>query len=329
MLRLRAPSRLHFGLLQVPAAGTSPAAGERCYGGLGLMIDRPGVVVTWRPAELRRVEGRHAQRAQQFALRLEALLPEPLRQPYHLLVEQAPPEHIGLGTGTQLGLAVARILAVAAGLEQWPVTTLAAGIGRGQRSAVGVHGFVHGGLIAECGKTADEPVAPLQEHVALPSQWRVVLLWPVRPEEGSGWHGSREQAAFATAAASPAEPLRRLMREVIVPAARAGDFAVFAEAVHEYNRRAGEPFAAAQGGPYADPRIAACIAELRQRGIRGVGQSSWGPTVFALLPDEESARALARRYCPRWSIAIARVSRGHQLERLDDVDGSVSLAQPP
>ena len=49
MTRVTAPSRLHFGLLNVPNDG-SPDTSRR-FGGVGLMIDRPGIVVTARPAE--------------------------------------------------------------------------------------------------------------------------------------------------------------------------------------------------------------------------------------------------------------------------------------
>ena len=97
----------------------------------------------------------------------------------------------------------------------------------------------------------------------------------------------------------------------ILPAAEAGDLEAFGEAVHEFNRRAGEPFAAAQGGPYASPAVAGLIGELRQLGVAGVGQSSWGPTVFAVVGDIDIALSLALRFRGRVPVAVARVSNGH------------------
>ena len=41
MIRVVAPSRLHFGLFRVPVAG-EVEAGARAFGGVGLMVERPG-----------------------------------------------------------------------------------------------------------------------------------------------------------------------------------------------------------------------------------------------------------------------------------------------
>jgi predicted sugar kinase len=90
--------------------------------------------------------------------------------------------------------------------------------------------------------------------------------------------------------------------------------AAFGDAVHEFNRRAGEPFAAAQGGAYASPAIAELIVELRALGIRGVGQSSWGPTVFAMVPDSDTALSLVLRYRSRLPVSTAGISAGHRVE---------------
>ena len=115
MIRVVAPSRLHFGLFHVPAAGEAQP-GERAFGGVGLMIDSPGVVVvTAQPADSWQFEGPLASRAQAFAMRFAQSLPEADRRPFQVLVERCPAEHTGLGVGTQLGLAVAKALAVAIG----------------------------------------------------------------------------------------------------------------------------------------------------------------------------------------------------------------------
>ena len=47
MIRVVAPSRLHFGLFHVPVAGDPWPDGlpVRCFGGVGLMVEEPAVVV--------------------------------------------------------------------------------------------------------------------------------------------------------------------------------------------------------------------------------------------------------------------------------------------
>lgn len=310
MIRVVAPSRLHFGLFHVPT-GSEHRPGERAFGGVGLMIDAPGVVVTVKPAESWQFEGALASRAQEFAMRFVLGLPEADRRPFQVLIERYPAEHIGLGVGTQLGLAVARALAVATGHADLTAPELAARVGRGQRSAIGVHGFDRGGLLVEAGKQPGEAVSPLVEYVQLPSAWRVVLFIP---PASATWHGDHERAAFATATGGDPEALRELAESAILPAARAGDIDVLGDAVHEFNRLAGEPFAAAQGGPYASRAIAELIADVRATGIRGVGQSSWGPTVFAVVEDSDTALSLAMRFNRRAAIVTARVSHGHRVE---------------
>jgi beta-RFAP synthase len=312
MIRVVAPSRLHFGLFHVPAGeGKAVFPEERLYGGVGLMIDCPAVVVTWREdGMVRRVEGMHADRVQQFAARFEASLPVENRRPYALLVERCPAQHIGLGVGTQLGLATAKALAVAAGCGHWSAVTLATRIGRGERSAVGIHGFDHGGLIVEAGKRPGESVSPLWHHVRLPEHWRVVLV--LLPQARS-WYGPHEQWAFTYAVSGSVARLRHLAVEGIVPAAQEGDLQAFGEAVYDFNRLAGEPFRFCQGGIYASPWIEAWVSRLRQSGIRGVGQSSWGPTVFAIVGDEEMARHCLRRWHNDAPMLIARVAAGHQV----------------
>jgi beta-RFAP synthase len=313
MIRVVAPTRLHFGLFHVPAPGRTEAGG-RAFGGVGLMVDLPGVVVDVRPAESWQFEGPLASRAQAFAARFMLGVPEERRRAFQVLVERSPAEHAGLGTGTQLGLAVGKALAVACGEGELPSTELAARVGRGERSAVGVHGFDRGGLLVDAGKLPGEAVSPLLAHVSLPEAWRVVLFTP--PAAGH-WHGEYERRAFATA--SPGQPgaLRRLAEEVIVPAARAGDIDAFGEGVHEFNRKAGAPFAAAQGGAYASRETEGLIADVRAWGVNGVGQSSWGPAVFAVTPDSETAVSLVKAFRGRVPAFVSRVSIGHGLEEVE------------
>jgi beta-RFAP synthase len=311
MTRVTAPSRLHFGLFNVPVADVGNAG--RSFGGIGQMIDSPGLVVTVRSAENWQFEGWLASRAQLFAHRFMEGLPQVERRSFQVLVEQCPPEHTGLGVGTQLGLAVARALALETGQEHLTAVELAARVGRGERSAIGVHGFDCGGLIIEPGKKEGEAISPLLMHLELPELWRVVVFTPIN---SGPWHGSREREAFASASTvGHGDVLCRLALLRLLPAAQAGDLDEFGEVVHEFNRVAGEPFADAQGGTYAGSETTNLITAIRAAGIRGVGQSSWGPSVFAIVGSEAEALALAHRFRDRARGVIARVSRGHVIER--------------
>jgi predicted sugar kinase len=168
-------------------------------------------------------------------------------------------------------------------------------VGRGQRSAVGTYGFRDGGLIVEDGKTTQESLGVLRERVALPRSWRVVL---VRLAGISGLAGDEEVSAFATLPPLPDDltaTLRCELHDRLLPAARKGDFATFAESVYRYGYAAGECFAANQGGPFLTASIAEFVSFCRQTGVHGVGQSSWGPTVFCWFPNAQSADNFVNR----------------------------------
>jgi beta-RFAP synthase len=312
MIRVRTASRLHFGLLSLPSAGDERwpnLHGEavlpaRRFGGVGLMVEAPGVEVAVAPAPAWSAEGPLAERALIFARRFAQTLP-----PHRLVVEQCAPGHSGLGTGTQLALAVARALAVEAGRPDMDAAELARRVGRGLRSALGIHGFARGGFLVESGKRTDQAIAPLTARVEFPEEWRVVL---VLPSEGEGQHGTEEQRVFdllaeRDQALAHADALCRLVLLGMLPALRERDLEAFGEALYDFNARVGEAFAPVQGGTYASAFIGELVAFVRQQGVRGTGQSSWGPTVFAITADAQQARTLADRVRSRFGLAAEQV----------------------
>lgn len=279
MTRVVAPSRLHFGLLHVPA---DPAAPGRHFGGCGLMIDSPGVVVRVEPSADWHGEGPSAARAVEFARRVTTA-------PHHVAVERCPPEHVGLGVGTSLGLAVAKAIR-----PDLSAVQLAPLVGRGERSGVGLYGFEHGGFIVDGGKAAGSALPELVGRHEFPADWRVALIIPDQP---CRWSGKKEQAVFARTriqeeVARSAERMRHLLSGELIPALTAHDFPRFSEAVYEYNRAAGLPFTADQGGVYAGEVVTKLVEAVRELGVVGVGQSSWGPAVFAVTPDVDRAEYL-------------------------------------
>jgi beta-RFAP synthase len=277
------------------------------------MIETPGILLRAHEATEWSSEGPLAERALVFARQFLNSLrqDDPARNwnPRRLVIEQSAPEHAGLGTGTQLGLAVAGVLARSFDLNAGPVE-LARRIGRGARSALGLHGFEMGGLLVDGGKVGAGS-APLLARLPFPEAWRLVLVLP----GGVGLHGSGEQQAFARLAGrlsvSATETLCRLVLLGMLPALAEGDLDAFGEALFDFNARVGEAFAAEQGGTYSGPAVADVVGRLRAGGVKGVAQSSWGPTVCAVVEDEEHAAHLARRTAAQLgSDTTVWVSRG-------------------
>lgn len=283
-------SRLHFGMFSFGRTDV------RQFGGLGLMVEQPGLQLelSLHQEHNDHEDGPLAERVRGFIRQLA----EPMRiapevvEAISVRVEQEPAQHTGLGVGTQAALATARGLEALLGMTMQPVEYLARLLGRGRRSAVGVYGFALGGLIVESGKREADQLSPLAARVALPEDWRFVLL---TPDGQAGLSGEAEVAAFGRLPAVPLELTDRLCREAllnVVPAAQEGDAEAFGAAIDRFGRLAGQCFAAQQGGLYASKQVEALADAARAAGALGVAQSSWGPTLAAVTADEVAARAL-------------------------------------
>jgi beta-RFAP synthase len=285
-IRIQTPSRLHFGLL---AWGPhSP----RQFGGVGLMIEAPRLVIRAEPAGRWSAEGLLAGRARDVALSVAGALAASgiSLTPCHIRVEQAPAEHVGLGVGTQLSLAVIRAVFAVSALPSPTLEEIAALTGRGQRSGIGLHGFVHGGLIVDGGRRDSGGVPPLIARVPFPPEWSVLV---VQPLPSTGLHGSAERRAFADLppiADGVTDRLCRLLLLGLLPAVQERDLESFGAALSELQQHVGRCFANAQGGIYARPELEAVVADLRALGLHGVGQSSWGPTLYAFSDQPPAER---------------------------------------
>ena len=277
------PSRLHFGLFSFGRNGGPN------YGGVGAMIDRPGVELIVRESSGCTATGPHAARAVCIARRVHKALGHNGETNCSIEIVRAAPLHVGLGTGTQLALAIAAGMAAANDVDSPTAEQLAGWTGRGRRSAVGAHGFAIGGMIVEEGTRRGQTLSPLVERLAIPDAWRFVLL---RPRGEQGISGEAEEAAFAALSGPDhrqSAAARDEVRGRLVPAVRAGDFAAAAESLHRFGKHAGEIFSAWQGGVYASECLAKLAEFLYRAGYRGVGQSSWGPTLFVLVENIERA----------------------------------------
>jgi beta-RFAP synthase len=283
--------------------------GARNFGGVGTMIDAPAVCVRVSAADELTVRGPLAERAGEAAHRVMRSWGQTSELPCAIEVVDAPRPHVGLGVGTQLALAVSRGLHTFFLRDYAGIADLARRCGRGLRSAIGLYGFEHGGLLLEGGKQRAEEISPLLARLELPESWRWVLA---TPQAASGLSGADEQAAFDRLPPVPAELTAELCREAVLellPAAAGHDFAAFSRSLFRFSQMAGRCFATQQAGLYATLEAAELVAAIRREGIEGVGQSSWGPNLFALTQGDAQARSLAewlQRERPRWQVLIAK-----------------------
>jgi beta-RFAP synthase len=283
-LRVTAPARLHLGFLDL-----NGEIGRR-YGSIGLAIDRPATEIVVRRAAVDHAIGAEAARALATLARLREVAR--LDGSFDIRVASAIPAHAGLGSGTQLALAVAAACLSLSGAPRQP-DVMAALADRGRRSAIGIAAFEAGGFIVDGGRgAADRPPPVLIQH-AFPEDWRVLLA--IDPA-ATGVHGDRETRAFATLQPMPRATAAHLSHLVLMRAAPAlveADIAAFGDAIAEIQRIVGAHFAPEQGGSvWSNPKVGELMRRLGAAGAHGIGQSSWGPTGFAFVASQNVATSL-------------------------------------
>jgi beta-RFAP synthase len=288
---VEAGARLHLGFLDL--------GGEtgRLFGSLGVALERPRAVVEARRARRAGASGEGAREAGAVLERLGQILGAEPRVAVRILASI--PRHAGLGSGTQLRLAVGRAASRALGCRL-PVAELAQLGGRGRRSGIGIAVFERGGFVVDAGHPRgpagprDEAVPPVILRHPVPADWRFVV---VTPADVPGLHGPPEERVFRTLPPMSGESVGRICRLVLMKAAPAvvtDDIRAFGEAITEIQCLVGEHFAPYQGGGiYASPAGKRAAELALKRGAAGAGQSSWGPTVFALTRGADAAAGLA------------------------------------
>jgi len=295
MARVETSGRLHFGF------GNLSLAHDRLYGALGVAIDRPRLTVDAATAETVRCADADAAA---YAKRACDMLGVPGAE---VTVESSLPRHAGLGSGTQLALAV--LTAVARAYGRAPAAReRAPALGRGGRSGVGVAAFEQGGFVLDGGHpsalfTSDAPavgeweVPPVASRHPIPEGWRFLVVVPDAP---AGRSGDDEDAAMRRAVTDADPELADRVAGVVVrgvlPAIADGDAARFGDAVSEVGRLNGAWYADEQGGTYRPP-VGSLVDSLSGAApIYGAGQSSWGPAVYGVTDADhaDAARAAGR-----------------------------------
>jgi beta-RFAP synthase len=238
------------------------------------------------------VEGLERERVTAFANHFLERYPLPGK--VRLNLRSSIPAHVGLGSGTQLALAVGSALAQLGGLKL-SATELSLLMKRGVHSGIGIATFQHGGFVVDGGHSIDDShqaIPPVLFRHPVPEDWFFVVAIPkARP----GLSGDIEQSAFQTLPPAPAhlvEKICRLLVMKMLPALVEDDVAHFGQALTQVQQLVGDGFAAVQGGQFANTLSGQIIEHMLEQGALGAGPSSWGPAVYALALGERQARLL-------------------------------------
>lgn len=280
---IQVPGRLHLGFLDIPGTADSR------FGSIGLPLEGISTRLEVSRAAETSVEGNERTRILAHLSSLQSHLDLPGH--HRVVVFDTIPDHVGLGSGTQLALAISAALRTLHGLPL-EVREDAAFLGRGARSGIGLAAFEEGGLIFDAGKARGDLTPTVISRIRFPSEWRVILVLDNRTQ---GIHGEAETKAFRTLPPFPSASSASICRHVlmeIMPAVIESDLATFGNAVTAIQQTLGTYFAPAQGGSFTSRAVERTLARLAERGAVGIGQSSWGPTGFAFAESQAAAERI-------------------------------------
>jgi beta-RFAP synthase len=105
-----------------------------------------------------------------------------------------------------------------------------------------------------------------------------------------------EEAAFAslpTPSERDVERVAHLVLMGLLPAVADADLSGFGHALTRIQEITGCWFATVQGGVYARGLSEDVVRLMSERGVPGVGQSSWGPSIYGIVRGDAEGRALA------------------------------------
>lgn len=282
-IKVIAPARLHLGFLDI-----SGTLGRR-FGSIGLAIDRPATELTVTRSKKSSASGPESERALEL---IERFAGRDAAAAYTVNVDHAIPAHAGLGSGTQIALAIG---AAIARLEGRSITgsSIAELSSRGARSGIGLAAFTEGGFIVDGGRGPNNAPPPLTLRADFPSEWRILLIMD---NSDAGVSGEAETTAFAGLPEFPSAAAAHICHLVLmrmVPGLKEKDLAAFGSALTEVQEIVGGHFASKQGGSvWTAPAVGRLAAKMLKLGAHGIGQSSWGPTGFAFADSEEAASRL-------------------------------------
>jgi beta-ribofuranosylaminobenzene 5'-phosphate synthase len=295
------PSRVHVTLIDLHGGS------GRVDGGIGIALDEPGILIEAELSPVLSVNGGDAA-LQERVGRIATGVLETLGAggSVAITVRSSYPAHIGLGSGSQVGLAVARAIAELHG-RHLPVKELAKLVGRGGTSGIGTAAFEYGGFIVDGGHTfgaggekadfrpsaASRGVSPppiIARH-EFPADWKILLAIPDVP---AGASGNIETDIFKAHCPVPLDEVRALSHEILMrmlPGIASHDLDLFGSSV---NAVQGLGFKKVELS-LQPPQVTGLLPVLRDAGAAGAGLSSFGPAIYAVGDTGMSAIEQAAR----------------------------------
>jgi beta-RFAP synthase len=273
-------ARLHMGFLDL-----NGSQGRR-FGSLGLSLSAPNTMIELAKGKLAFADNDVSG----YVLKSKQAILDYLNieDDVSIRVHEQIPRHSGLGSGTQMALAIGvglcKLFNRDLSLQQ-----IALIVSRGLRSGIGIGTFAQGGLVLDAGRNQHTQVPPIIARHDFPLDWPILLIFD---RQHIGVHGQEEVQAFNSLPDSPLAETEKNVHQVLLkalPAVLERDLNVFGDAIAQLQAYTGDYFSPVQGGRYASKQVTAVLNYLTEQGVHAVGQSSWGPTGFAVFEHRQAA----------------------------------------
>jgi beta-ribofuranosylaminobenzene 5'-phosphate synthase len=288
MIQIVTPSRLHITLIDLNGAL------GRIDGGVGLTLDYPSIKINAKKDTQVTISG-----TTEFAGRIKSAASAVLTQ-YDINgvaidVVQEYPNHVGLGSGTQVALAIGTAISELYDLNLSP-TTIAKLTGRGGTSGIGVAAYEFGGFLVDGGhkgKTEFLPSSASGEFGPGPiiarhdfPDWGIVLAIP----NLRGASDKREIDVFQKQCPLPLNEIQELCHVILMemlPAVVEHDIESFGRSINRvqtlgFKRREIE----------LQPFCKHLVQFMRENGAIGAGMSSFGPVVYGITEGKQLLKAV-------------------------------------
>lgn len=284
MLEIITPSRLHISLIDLNAGL------GRMDGGLGVALEKPRVKLRAEKSNGITVEGPLSKRCTLAAEKVIRHLG--MEGGVKITVIEAPPQHVGLGSGTQIALAAGSAIARLYGAEL-EARDIARTVGRGGTSGIGVAAFEAGGFILDGGHSlkvkkdfmpssaSKAPPPPVTARHDFPD-WKVALIMP---REGARFAGAREVDVFKKYCPIPLQDVQELSHVILMrllPALVEEDVEAFGEGINMIQKVGFKKIEL----QLQNSKVRKLLS-IAQRYSYGAGISSFGPTIYCLPMDED------------------------------------------
>ncbi len=282
-ITVTAPARLHMGFIDL-----SGSLG-RHFGSIGVSLNEINTRLSISYSDNLILSGLPSERALVCIKQLCQTLN--VSDQLHLELHASIPEHVGLGSGTQMSIALG--LALSAfydlGLDVRDIARLTE---RGARSGIGIAIFEQGGLVVDGGRGKLTVTPPVISRMNVPDDWRFILVFDKR---GQGLHGHDEIQAFKDLPPFPQQEAARLCYLLMMqglPALAENNISLFGDVISQLQNSVGQHFASAQGGIFTSDEVSEAVQFLQQQGAVAIGQTSWGPTGFCAVQGIDVAERL-------------------------------------